>query len=97
MNNKKTYIDSLQGVIFEYNNTIHSTTKEKPANITKLNSDKYKHIYLPKTKNTSKFKVGDTVTVATNKKLFEKGYKKRWTDEIFIISGIKFLDPTEYL
>ena len=29
--------------------------------------------------------------------MFEKRYKKRWTDEIFVTRSIKFLDPTEYL
>lgn len=42
------------------------------------------------------FKVGDTVRLKTNKKLFEKGHIPKWTEELFKIVNILDTNPKTF-
>ena len=45
----------------------------------------------------SKFKVGDKVRISKYKrKLFDKGYTPKWTEEVFIINKIQYTNPITY-
>ena len=59
-----------------------------PQDVTDENRDKvFKRLY-PHSKLTvvCKLKIGDKVRKIIEKSLFDKGYSKKWTDEVFKIS-----------
>ena len=42
---------------------------------------------------TPKFSIGDHVRITKKKKIFDKGYTQRWTEEVFTISEIQLTIP----
>uniref|UniRef100_A0A6V7KMA4 Chromo domain-containing protein n=2 Tax=Bracon brevicornis TaxID=1563983 RepID=A0A6V7KMA4_9HYME len=94
------WIDIIDELVADYNNTKHRTIKMKPRDVT-LKNEKYllRHIYgkfeANGTKNV-KFKVGDHVRISKYKTVFEKGYTPNWTTEIFKIIKIQNTNPTTY-
>ena len=45
---------------------------------------------------TSKFSIGDHVRITKKKKTFDKGYTKRWREEVFTISKIQLAIPVTH-
>ena len=45
---------------------------------------------------TPKFSIGDNVPITKKKKIFDKGYTQRWTEEVFKISKIQLTVPVTY-
>ena len=90
-NSTRKYIDILDKLVDQYNNTIHSsigmTPKEasKKKNETKVWRNLYGD-YKPAKHETPKLKVGDKVRITKKKGIFEKGYTPRWTEEVFTVS-----------
>ena len=79
---KNVYIDKLDDMVNEYNNTYHTTIKMKPIDIkdnTYINTDKETNDKDPK------FKVGDRVRILKYKNIFAKGYTPNWSEEVFVI------------
>ena len=100
-NNTYRYIDILPDLVKDYNNTVHTSIKMTPIEASKkeneltvwrnLYPDRYKiHNLQPK------FSVGDEVRITKKKKVFEKGYTTRWTEEIFTIKKIQNTNPITY-
>ena len=87
---KNAYIDKLNDIVNEYNNTNYRTIKMKPANV-KDNT----YIDLEKEVNDKdlKFKICDHVGISKCKNIFAKGYMPNWSEEVFIISKIKNTVP----
>ena len=84
------YIDKLDDIVDEYNNTYHTTIKMKPIDV--------KHnTYINTSKETNnkdpKFKVGDHVRISKYKNIFAKGYMPNWSEEEFVIKKIKNTVP----
>ena len=80
------YIDKLDDVVNEYNNTYHRTIKMKPIDVkdnTNINIDKEVNDKNPK------FKVGDHVRISKYKSIFVKGYTPNRSEEIFVTKEIK--------
>ena len=101
VNNTYRYIDILPDLVKDYNNTVHTSIKMTPIKASKkeneltvwrnLYPDRYKiHNLQPK------FSVGDEVRITKKKKVFEKGYTTRWTEEIFTIKKIRDTNPITY-
>ena len=44
-------------------------------------------------KKDPKFNVGDQVRISKYKNIFSKGYTSNWSEEVFVISGIKNTVP----
>ena len=65
---KNVYIDKLDDILNEYNNTYHRTIKMKPIEV-KDNIDSIKEV----NDKVSKFKVDDHVRISTYKNIFAKG------------------------
>ena len=68
---KNVYIDKLDDIVNEYNNTYHRTIKMKPAGVknnTYIDFDKDVNDKDPK------FQVGDHVRISKYKNIFAKGY-----------------------
>ena len=83
---KNVYIDKLDDIVDEYNNTYHRTIKMKPVDV-KDNT----YIDFKKEVNDKdpKFKVGDHVRISKYENMFAKGYTPNWSEEVFVISKIK--------
>ena len=44
----------------------------------------------------AKISIGDQVRIAKKKKIFDKGYTQKWTEEVFKISRIQFTISVTY-
>ena len=92
---KNVFIDNLQNIVDEYNNTNHKTIKMKPIDVTsKTNIDYGGGNFNVK---KSKFKVGDLVRISKYKNIFKKGYMPNWTEEVFVIKEVKNTVPWTYV
>ena len=98
---KGTYnwIDVLDDLVKNYNNTKHRSILTKPADVNKTNEDQVwvtlfgdavGKFPLPK------FRVGDTVQVSRYKSIFSKGYEANFTEEIFKVKKVLRGDPNMY-
>ena len=80
------YIDKVDDIVDEYNNTYHRSIEMKPADVkdnTYINFEKEINNKDPK------IKVGDYVRISKYKNNFAKGYMPNWPEEVFISSKIK--------
>ena len=91
---KNMYIDKLNDILDEYNNTYHTTIKMKPIDVkdnTYINTSKEINNKDPK------FKVADHVRISKYKNIFGKGYMPNWSEEIFVIKKVKNTVPWTYV
>ena len=100
-NSTYTYIDVLPDLVEDYNNTVHSSTKLTPVEASKEENELkvWRNLYPDRYKTSRlnpKFSVGDEVRITKKKKVFEKGYTTRWTEEIFTIKEIRETNPITY-
>ena len=87
---KNVYIDKLDDIVDEYNNTYHTTIKMKPIDVkdnTYINTNKEINNKDPK------FKVGDYVRISKYKNIFAKRYMPNWSEEVFVIKKVKNTVP----
>ena len=88
------YIDKLDDIVSEYDNTYHRTIKMKPIDV-KDNT------YIDSKKEVNdkdlKFKVGDHVRISKYKNIFTKGYIPNWSKEVFVIKKVKNTVPWTYV
>ena len=91
---KNVYIDKLDDIVNEYNNTYNSTIKMKPIDVKyniNINIDKEVNDKDPK------FKVGDDVIISKYKNIFATGYTSNWSEEIFVIKKVRNTVPWTYV
>ena len=91
---KNVYIDKLDDIVDEYNNTYHTTIKMKSIDVkdnTYINTDKEINNKDPK------FKVGDRVRISKYKNIFAKGYTPNCSEEVFVIKKVKNTFPWTYV
>ena len=91
---KNVYIDKLDDIVNEYNNTYHRTIKMKPVDVkgnTYIDSNKEVNDQDPE------FQVGDHVRISKCKNIFAKGYTPNWSEEVFVVSKIKNTVPWTYV
>ena len=91
---KNVYINKLDDIVNEYNNTYHTTIKTKPIDVkdnTYINTGKEIN------DNDPKFKVGDHVRISKYKNIFAKGYTPNWSEEVFVIKKVKNTVPWTYV
>ena len=91
---KSVYIDKLDDIVNEYNDTYHRTIKMKPVHVKDNTSIDFKEEV---NDNDPKFKVGDHVRSSKYKNIFAKGYTPNWSKEVFVISKIKDTVPWTYV
>ena len=88
------YINKLDDIVNEYNNTYHRAIKIKPVDVrdnTYIDSEKEANNKNPK------FKVGDCVRIFKYKNIFAKEYMPNWSEEVFVIRKIKNTVPWTYV
>src|SRR5271154_2538213 len=97
------YTDVLQKLITSYNNTYHRTIKMAPNEI---NADNYMDVwgtlyadvppvFINENPNY-KFKIGDHIRLANKHEVFDRGFKRNWGHEVFIIHSRKARVPPVY-
>ena len=77
---KNVYIEKLDDIVNECNNTKHRATKMKP-----IDGKDNTYIDFGKEVNDPKFKVGDHLRISKYKNIFSKGYTPNWSEEVFMI------------
>ena len=91
---KNVYIDKLDDIVGEYNNTCHRTIKMKPVDV----RDNICIDFLKKVDDKDpKFKVGDHVRISKCKNIFAKGCTSICSEEVFVVSKIKNTVPWMYV
>ena len=92
LNNNTIWINDLDKLTNEYNNSYHRSIKMKPilaslkVNENNVRNNLYNFKY---TNKKPKFSIGNRVRVSLLKNTFEKSYTSNWSQEIFIIDDIK--------
>ena len=88
------YIDKLDDIVNEYNNTYHRTIKMKPINVKDNTYIDFKNEVNDK---DPKFKVGDQVRISKYKNIFAEGHTPNWSEEVFAIKKVKNTLPWAYV
>ena len=83
---QNVYIDKLDDIVNEYNNTYHRTIKMKPIEV--RNNAYIDSIKEVNDKNC-KFKVGDHVRISKYRNIFAKGYNPNWSEKVLVIKKLK--------
>ena len=91
---KSVYIDKLDDIVNEYNNTYQTTIKMKPIDV---KDNTYINIDKEVTDKDHKFKFGAHVRISKYKNIFAKGYIPNWSEEVFVIKRIKNTIPWAYV
>ena len=82
---KNVYFNVLDDTVKKYNNTVHSSKKIKPKDL----SDSVLVEYVGETnKKDPKFKIRDHVRISKYKNIFSKGYLPDWSEEFFVINKV---------
>ena len=83
---KNMYIDKLDDIVNEYNNTKHRTTKIKPIDV---KDNTYIDFGNEVNDNDLEFKVGGHVRISKHKNIFAKDYTPNWSEEILLLKKLK--------
>ena len=98
--NTRKYVDVLDLLVNQYNNSIHSSIKMTPNEASrKENENKvWRNLYpeLGGKTLSPKFTIDHNVRITKKKKIFDKRYTERWTEEVFKISKILLTIPVTY-
>ena len=99
-NNTRKFVDVLDLLVDQYNNTIHSSIKMTPKEaIRKKNENKVWRNLYPEFGGktlTQKCSSDYHVRITEKRKTFDKGYTQRWAEEVFKISKIQLTIPVTY-
>ena len=87
---KNVYIDKLDDIVSEYNNTYRTKIKMKSVNV---KDNTYIDFKKEVSDKDPKFKVGNHVRIPKYKNTFAKGYTPNWFEEVFDVSKIKSTVP----
>lgn len=100
--NSKKYVDVLDQLVDIYNRRKHRSIGCAPADVNDNNILKIWEFMTrdhPKTifnEKKVKFNVGNFVRISNPKQTFDKGYKKQWSDEIFLVQKVILSHPHTY-
>jgi len=93
----RKYIDVIDQLVQNYNNSFHRSIQTSPALVTTSNEAEISEILYSKTKSQKpKLKIGDRVRLNKTKKTFEKGYLPNWTQELFVVTHVNKTSPVTY-
>lgn len=94
----RRWTNILADLVSGYNNSYHRSIKMKPNEVNKQTEEEVRENLYPPLANPSppKLKVGDSVRITRIKNIFEKGYARSWSFEVFFVSKIKNTNPITY-
>ena len=82
------YINKLDDIVTEYNNTYHGTIKRKSVDV-KDNTYIDLMELLRSNDKYPKFKVGDHVRISKYENIVAKVFTPNWSEEVFVIKKVK--------
>ena len=87
---KASWIDELQSVVKQYNNTIHHSTKMKPIDASIKSNEKlvYSDLGDDREKHHPKIKLSQLVRTADIKRNFSKGDSTNWSYKLYTITEV---------
>ena len=90
-NKSRRWIDVIDQVVTNYNNTPHRSIGMAPFDVNDSNRTRvYKRLYPNESISVvCKLREGDKVRKIIEKEIFEKGYTQNWSTEVFIISSVR--------
>ena len=97
-NKTKRYVDVLQQIVDNYNKTPHRSIGMAPNKVNRSNIDEvFKKMYKnARIKTEPRLAIGDRVRIAKLKTIFEKGYTRRWSIELYTIVSAKSRGGVDY-
>ena len=97
-NKTRRYVDILQTIVANYNRTPHRSIGMAPVQVNRSNTEKvFKKLYKDyPIKTDPRLSVGDRVRIARLKTIFEKGYTRRWSLELYTIVSAKSRGGVDY-
>ena len=83
---KSVYIDKLDDIVNEYNNTYHRAIKVKPVDVKDNTYIDSMELHSSKDVNDKdpKFKFGDHIRISKYKNIFAEGYTPNCSKEAFV-------------
>jgi ribosomal protein S17 len=106
--NSYCYIDVLPDLVHSYNNSYHRSIKMTPTEASRPENERtvWQNLYgkrVRQKKSTRrrkpvkfKYHIGDYVRLSEERGVFRKGYKQRWTEEVFRVVKQSARDPVVY-
>ena len=91
---KNVYINKLDDIVSEYNNTYLATIKMKPVDV---KDNTYNNFKIKVNGKDPKFKVGDHLRISRYKNIFAKGYTPNWSKDVPWIYVINDLTSEEII
>ena len=91
---KNVYFNVLNDIADKYNNSLHSSIKMKPKDVT---NNKFIEYVEETNQKDPKFKIGDHVRISKYKNIFAKGYLPNWSEEEFVVNKVQNTVPWTYL
>lgn len=100
--NTKKYVNVLDDLVSIYNNRKHRSIGRAPIQVDEsnilsvweyMNRNRVQPIF---NENKPKFTVGTLVRISYPKKIFEKGYTKQWSNEVFSVQKVILSYPHTY-
>jgi len=94
----RRYVDVLQDLVESYSHTYYSSIGMAPEDVTPDNEDVVRAgLYPVQTKSLDwKCKAGDKVRIAMQRRPFQKGYIRNWSEEIFAVAARMPTAPVIY-
>ena len=94
----KNWVDILPSIIENYNHTPHRSIKMAPINVTDDNrKEVFERLYPNKNlKSAPRLKIGDQVRILRPKTIFDKGYTRNWSLEIYKIVSAKSRNNVDF-
>ena len=83
---KNVYIDKLNDIVGERDNTFHRAIKMNPVDV---RDNTYSDLKKEVNDKHPKFRVGEHVRISKYKNIFAKGYTPSWSEEVFVVSKSK--------
>ena len=99
--NTRNWIDMLDELLSQYNNSYHNTIRMRPVDASKKEneSEVWENLFRDEEhiKKSNKFKIGDTVRISRIKGIFEHGFLPNWSEQIYKIHKINNSIPVTYI
>ena len=94
---KNGYINKLDDIVNEYNNTYPRTINTEPFDVKdNIYIDSMEFYSMEVIDKNPKFKVDDHIRIFKYKNVFSKGYTPTWSEETFVIKKVKNTVPWTY-
>ena len=88
LGSENVYIDKLDDIVGEHNNTYHRTIKMKPVDV-------WNKAYIDFKKGNKTYI--DHVRISKYKNIFAKGYTPNWSEAVFVIKKFRNTVPWTYI